>query len=223
MRLTADSIYYEKNGNHILSGAFLNTQEGEVLGILGRNGSGKSTLFNIIFGALKPNFGSIYIDGIKRRRGYDKRLVQFLPQSGFLPGHISINEVLKLFGQKWTKHDFLELGLNPPKKLKVNGLSTGQKKIFECALLMKTPSPFILLDEPFGGMAPISIEIMQQLIRKKAIEKSIIITDHKYSEILKVSDRLLIISSGQTKAIEKNKEALKLNGYLSDINFNPST
>ncbi len=217
MRLTADSIYYEKDGNHILSGVFLDTQEGEVLGILGRNGSGKSTLFKIIFGALAPTFGGIYIDGIRRRKGYHKRLVQFLPQSGFLPNHISVSQVLKLFDQKWAKHDFRAIGLKSLEQMKVQELSLGQKRIFECALLMNTPSPFILLDEPFGGLAPISIEIIQELIHKKANEKSILITDHKYSEILKASDRLLIISSGQTKKIEKSREALELSGYLSNI------
>lgn len=223
MSLIADSIYYEKDGHQILSGTFLKMQKGEVLGVLGRNGSGKSTLFKIIFGALKPSFGSISIDGVKRRRGYQDKLVQFLPQSGFLPSHLSITKTLKLFDQKWSKSDFLELGLDSSKLQKIIQLSFGQKKIFECALILNTPSPIILLDEPFAGVSPIQIEIIQALIQRKSPTKSILITDHKYKEILKVSDRLLMISSGQAKPIEMNKEALELNGYLSEIDFKLST
>ncbi|MFT6873883.1 MAG: ABC-type multidrug transport system ATPase subunit [Roseivirga sp.] len=223
MNLTIDSIYYEKDGHQILCGVFLKAHKGEVLGVLGRNGSGKSTLFQIIFGALKPSFGNIYIDGVKRKRGYQDKIIKFLPQAGFLPGHLSVAQTLNLFEQKWSKSDFLEIGLDLTEQLKIAQLSFGQKKIFECALILKSPSPIILLDEPFAGVGPLNIEFIQSLIQSKSSSKLILITDHKYREILKASDRLLMISSGQAKAIEMNKRALELNGYLSEIDFKLST
>lgn len=223
MRLTIDSIYYTKNGTSILSGVFLATRTGEVMGILGRNGSGKSTLFEIIFGAIKSTFGVIRIDGIRRTNGYHKGMIQLLPQSGFLHKQMSMNQALKIFKQEWSESDFIELGLNSLRGKKVNELSLGQKKIFECGLLMRTASQVVLLDEPFSGIGPIHIEMIKRLIRQNAPGKCILVTDHKYQDIMEISDQLAIISSGQTKIIEKSVESLKLNGYLNELSLKAST
>lgn len=218
MNLVVDSIYYERKGVPILSGTYLKVEKGEIIGILGRNGSGKSTLFKIIFGALKPNFGSIKINGIASKHGFKNQQVQLLPQEGFLPDYMSISYALKLFGQRISDLQDIEDYLDLSKELKVGQLSIGQKKILECALLLNTPSPFLLLDEPFDGIAPVNIEGMRQLIKNKSGNKGILVTDHKYEEIMKVSDKLLIIQSGQTRPVEKTSTGLHMAGYLSDFN-----
>lgn len=218
MKLEADSIYYQHGGQSILSGVYLSIEKGQTIGILGRNGSGKSTLFKIIFGALKPTYGSIKIDGLPTTAGFKKRLIQFLPQEGFLPDHLSLNYALKLFGQRSSDLKLIESYLGITDEVKVGQLSFGQKKIFECALLLNSPSPFVLLDEPFDGIAPVNVEGIRKLIREKSHHKGVLVTDHKYEEILKVSDQLLIIQSGQTRPIEKSSNALHMAGYLSDLN-----
>lgn len=217
MNLEIDSIYFEYKGTPILSGTYLKIVKGEIIGILGRNGSGKSTLFKIIFGALKPTFGNIKIDGLATKHGYKNQHVQLLPQEGFLPDYMSLSYAMKLFSQQVSDFSDIEDHLEIRGKLKVGHLSLGQRKIFECALLMNTPSPFLLLDEPFDGVAPIHIEGLTQLIKNKSVNKGILITDHKYEEVMEVSDRLLVIQSGQTRPIEKTPEALELAGYLGSL------
>lgn len=214
MNLEADSIYYNHKGISILSGTYLKVKRGQVIGLLGRNGSGKSTLFKIIFGALKPSFGGVRINGEAAKYGFKNQQVQFLPQEGFLPDYMSLSYALELFDQRLSDLEEIEDYLNIKEGLKVGHLSLGEKKMLECALLLNTPSPFLLLDEPFDGVAPINIESIQQLIKNRSSKKGILITDHRYEEIMKVSDRLLIIQSGQTRPVEKTPEALELAGYI---------
>ena len=219
MTLEADSIYFQIKGRSILTGAYFAIQKGETTGILGRNGSGKSTLFKIIFGALKPTFGSVRVNGVAIKQGFNRRLIQYLPQEGFLPGHLSLGHALKLFGQQASDLQHLTDYFGIREEVRVNQLSFGQKKMFECALLLNTPSPFLLLDEPFEGIAPVNIETIKALIRERSGSKGVIITDHKYEEVLEVSDQLFILHSGQLKSIEKDPEILHRVGYLSDTSL----
>ena len=83
--LEIDSVTLNFGNRSILSGCYLNSKSGEVVGLLGRNGSGKSSLLKIIFGSLKADFMHLRIDGKIISRGFTGKNIGYLPQQGFLP------------------------------------------------------------------------------------------------------------------------------------------
>jgi len=211
MKLEVDGVFLEIDGKTILSDVYLAVELGETVGILGRNGSGKSTLFDLIFSLRKANSFSLRIDGIPRKQVYKNQVVQYLPQGGFLPNHLTISATFKYMGMPYVKAEGL---FDCTPKMKVGHLSIGQKRILELHLLLNGPSQFVFLDEPFSGLSPLSIELIKAEIVSKKRTKGIVITDHLFGEILGVSDRLLLMESGALKPIAKSAEALEFAGYL---------
>jgi len=211
MKLEVDGVFLEIDGKTILSDVYLAVELGETVGILGRNGSGKSTLFDLIFSLRKANSFSLRIDGIPRKQVYKNQVVQYLPQGGFLPNHLTISATFKYMCMPYVQVEGL---LDCTPNLKVGHLSLGQKRILELHLLLNSPSQFVFLDEPFSGLSPLSIELIKAEIVSKKRTKGIVITDHLFREILDVSDRLLLMESGALKPIAKSAEALEFAGYL---------
>ncbi|MFY0593990.1 ATP-binding cassette domain-containing protein [Roseivirga sp.] len=212
MKLEVDGVFYEAGGKTILSDIYLNLPIGETVGILGRNGSGKSTLFELMFSARKTKNISLRIDGTKVKNLFNNRLVQYLPQYGYLPDTLTLSSAYKYMGLAYAPIEGL-FQSNP--KTKIGHLSFGQKRLVEIDLLLESASKFILLDEPFSGLSPLSIELLKTKIELKKAEKGMLITDHLYGDILSISDRLLIMESGALKPISKNADALEFAGYLN--------
>jgi len=100
-------------------------------------------------------------------------------------------------------------------KSKANQLSGGEKRLVEILLVLYSKASYLLLDEPFNGLSPIHKESIKNLIKSKANNKGIIVTDHDYRKVTEISDRIVLLHDGGTKNI-KDVEELEFWGYLPE-------
>lgn len=213
--LEIDSVSKTFGPNRILSDIYLKCETGEIIGLLGRNGTGKSTLLKILFGTQGAYSKFIRING----KVYDKPYrvateVAYLSQDSFLLGHLRIEDVIKCYLGKEKlplfRDDEVIAGVL---KHKVNTLSGGELRYLEIKLLLNRPVKFVLLDEPFNGIAPVVVEVLKAMIRDHAQDKGIILTDHDYQNVLDVATRYCLLHDGAIKSVE-NRDDLVRWGYL---------
>jgi len=213
--LHVDSIIKSYGNNQLLTDIFISCNPGEIVGLLGRNGSGKSTLLKIIFGSLNADtkfvkVGDKIINGVNDSRN----LINYLPQDGFLPNHIKIKTIINLFCDKYSGEIIAENPLiRPLVNKKCNKLSGGEKRLLEILLITYSKANYVLIDEPFNGIAPVYKDEIKRHIQEQSKFKGFIITDHDYRNILDVASRVLILHDGAIQEI-KNREELIYWGYL---------
>lgn len=214
-KLHIDSLTKSFNGNTILRDIYLACETGKIVGILGRNGSGKSTLLNIIFGTIKGDHQYIRVDDkVLQNQWGRKNKIAYLPQHFFLPKDIKIKNLIPIFCNKENSEKLTELDLIKPLLNETSrNLSGGEKKIIEALLIIFYASKFILLDEPFNGLSPKMTHEMQKLIKEQSKEKGIIISDHRYQEVLDISDEIYLLFDSHLKPIKDLKELQRYN-YL---------
>lgn len=215
--LHIDSVNKSYGGHMVLSDIYLSCKPGEIVGLLGRNGSGKSTLLKIIFGSVIAENRFIKIDAKQLTKPFNNfNKVRYLPQVSYLPKDISIERIIRLFGNTLDvikmRNDPLISGFlqKTPRQL-----SGGEKRIVEILLMVYSNTSYILLDEPFNGVAPKSIEDIKSRIREQSKTKGIILTDHDYRNIIDVSNRIILLYDGGTKEIS-NLDELKQWGYVPE-------
>ncbi len=200
------------NNRKVVDGVSLRINTEEIIGFLGRNGAGKTTTFQIIVGLIKPESGDIYLDEekITKKPSYlrAREGIVYLPQenSVFLKATVEENlrmiiELLPLSKRemkKRIKELMNELGIAHLANSKAYTLSGGEKRRLEiCRALILKPK-FLLLDEPFTGIDPITItEIQQLLLKLKSKKIGIIISDHNVRDTFKITDRAYIIHEGK--------------------------
>jgi lipopolysaccharide export system ATP-binding protein len=190
----------------------LEIHSGEVIGLLGRNGAGKTTTFQMIVGLIKPDKGEIYLDDsdISRESTHTraKAGITYLPQenSVFLKASVENNLRLVLELQSHTQEerekitrDLLEeLGLASMAKQSAHSLSGGERRKLEiCRSLILQPK-FLLLDEPFTGIDPLTIVDLQKImihLKNKGI--GIVLSDHNVRDTFAIVNRAFIIDDGQ--------------------------
>ncbi|MCL6519190.1 MAG: LPS export ABC transporter ATP-binding protein [Armatimonadetes bacterium] len=212
MEIITDNLVKTYRGRNVVNGVSLHIQQGEIVGLLGPNGAGKTTTFYMIVGLVKPTSGKVYLEGkditdlpmyMRARRG-----IGYLAQEPSVFRKLTVTEniqlVLEMHGiPKKTraariKELLSELKLEQVKDYKGYMLSGGERRRVEIARALAVSPKFLLLDEPFTGVDPISIGDIQDIIadlRKKDI--GIIITDHNVRETLAITDRAYIISDGK--------------------------
>jgi len=206
--LHVDSVIKSYGTKQVLTDIFLACEKGEIIGLLGKNGCGKSTLLKIIFGAISSErkfvkIGNKIISGL-----YDNRkLVNYLPQNNFLPNHLSIKKIIHTFCDKENAEKILS---NSHIKHLVNQkskeLSGGEKRLVEILLIIYSNAKFILIDEPFNGVAPVYREEIKDLIKEESKNKGFVITDHDYRNIVDLSTRIVLLHDGGTRMIKEIKE-----------------
>lgn len=213
--LEVDSVQKQYNGKIIISDVYLKCETNEVVGILGRNGSGKSTLLKIIFGIEAADFKFVRVDGIvKANTSALINQISYLPQDNFIPNSLSIKKAIALSIAKdkiahFCADDMIQSMLTK----KIKHLSGGELRYLEINLILYNDSKFVLLDEPYNGLSPIMIDKINNLIIEKASVKGIVITDHNYENVIKVSTKLALMKEGKMFHL-KNKEELVERGYL---------
>ena len=210
-----DSVNKSYRGQLVLSDIYLSCKPGEIVGLLGRNGSGKSTLMKIIFGSVIAENSYIKIDSKRVTKPFENfNKVRYLPQDSYLPKDVSIYKIIRLFGknldEKKMRNDPLNSGFL---QKTIRQLSGGEKRIVEILLMIYSKSPYILLDEPFNGVAPKNIKEIKSRIREQSKTKGIILTDHDYRNIVDVSTRILLLFDGGIKEMS-NIDELKHWGYV---------
>lgn len=213
--LYIDSVEHHFGGRKVLNGVYLRCETGEVLGLLGRNGSGKSTLLKIIFGALKPDYMHLKIDGLLCRKAYQTGKLAYLPQDYFIPGYLTVKTAINLFTHQYRNRllvvDIIRKNLHKP----LHHLSGGNQRLIEVLLLIYSDAPFVLLDEPFSQLAPLIADEVRVHIEKFKAEKGFIITDHYYRQIMAVANRVVLLHNGAAYPV-KEEDDLKLHGYLPE-------
>lgn len=217
--LYIDSINKSYRGQMVLSDIFLSCKPGEIIGLLGRNGSGKSTLLKIIFGSVKAENSFIKIDSKQVTKPFENfNKVKYLPQDSYLPKDVSMDRIIRLFGNNLDvikmRNDPLISGFLQKTARQLSG---GERRIVEILLMVYSDARYILLDEPFNGLAPKNIEEIKTRIRELSKNKGIILTDHDYRNIVDVSNRIIFLYDGGTKEIG-NIEELKQWGYIPEKN-----
>lgn len=213
--LEIDSVQKYFDQKLILSDVYLKCETRDIIGLLGRNGSGKSTLLKIIFGILEANNKFVRIDGNVKFKTSDLLTeISYLPQENFIPNSFSVKKVIQLSIEKQNTDDFYnDEMINSLKDKKIYHLSGGELRYLEIKLILSNPSKFVLLDEPYNGLSPIMIDKINQLIVQNSSKKGIIITDHNYENVIKVSDKLILMKDGKAFHLDDKKELIE-KGYL---------
>lgn len=197
--------------NHVT----LTVSRGEIVGLLGPNGAGKTTTFYLATGLEKPDLGKIWLDGqditqlpMHRRA---KLGISYLPQEPSIFRNLSVKENLLLAMEQtqvprylWSKRlNFLMKEFNLRKVSSTLGLavSGGERRRTELARALAAGAEgpqFLLLDEPFAGVDPISVSDIQETIsRLRDRNIGILITDHNVRETLAITDRAYIMREGR--------------------------
>ena len=212
-KLVVDSVVVRFGQKTVLSGGYITSQKGMVTGLLGRNGTGKSCMFRALMGGLKVEYVVVSIDGEPVDRKKIGLRIKYLPQDRMIPSGMTLKRAFKLYGV-----DFWEFVLRFPRYSRFCNtprweMSGGEARLAEVYLALMSDAEFCILDEPFSQISPNNIEVVQQMIREKSREKGIIVTDHNYEAISKVTDNLFVIADGYTFPVESRDDLVR-HGYL---------
>jgi len=188
-------------------------KQGEVVGLLGPNGAGKTTSFYMIVGFYTPNAGGIYLDDrcITGLPMYQRARIgiSYLPQEASVFRKLSVEQNIDAIletrkdlsrSARKAKLDSLleEFGITANRKQPAYTLSGGERRRTEIARALAIEPKFLLLDEPFAGIDPIAVHDIKLIIRLLARQNiGVLITDHNVRDTLEITDRSIIISSGQ--------------------------
>lgn len=203
-----------------LNGITLKVGSGELIALVGASGCGKTTLLKLLNGLEKPSEGEIRIDGrpqseykpiqLRRRMGY------VIQDTGLLP-HLTVLENIALLGRveghKRTRREIrvgellsiMQLDYETYAHRYPHELSGGQKQRVGVARALYLNPPFLLMDEPFGALDPVTRFAIQRsfLEIKAALQKTIILVTHDVREALALADRVAVMASGRLVQIDK--------------------
>ncbi|MDF1857621.1 MAG: ATP-binding cassette domain-containing protein [Candidatus Pelagibacter bacterium] len=210
----------------ILDNISFSINSGEILGMLGPNGVGKSTLFNLIIGLLKPDFGSIIVNGenvldypISERT--KKFKIGYVPQYGGYFHDLTLLDNLKAVSEvlidnkndRNTKIDYLisRFELDSVLNIQAKFLSGGQKKKLVIAMALMSDPKVLLLDECFAALDVMTIKMLQELIVSLQSEKNICICicDHQARDLLSCVDVAIVMSN--CKIVAKGTPSMLIN------------
>jgi ABC-type multidrug transport system ATPase subunit len=201
--LEADGIQLDFGLRRILSDVYLKCETGKITGLLGRNGQGKSCLMNIMLGTLNAGSNSVRFDGnVIHKAGKKPHLLLYLPQFNFIPKSFTLKTVLDDF--QLSLYDFIDRfpDFKDRQHEKVSHLSGGQWRTLEIYIIVKTPSLFAMLDEPFTHLNPIQIDNIKQFMLEEKANKGMLITDHMYNHLLEVSDNVYLLKDAKTHPVK---------------------
>jgi lipopolysaccharide export system ATP-binding protein len=209
--LEADELRKSYRGRTVVAGVTLRVEGGEVVGLLGPNGAGKTTTFSMVVGLVAPDGGRVRLDGddvtglpmfrrARRGMGYLPQEASVFRKLTALDNLLAILETLALTREQREEKAHLLLDrfkLSHLAHAVADTLSGGERRRLEIARALTLTPRFILLDEPFAGIDPITVVDLQQVIRDLAAGGiGVLITDHNVRDTLAITDRAYIISAG---------------------------
>lgn len=203
--LEVDSVIMRYGEHTVLSDVYLKCNVGDIIGIFGRNGSGKTTLFNIIYGTCTAENSFVRIDGEVISRGaFRGGLVGYLPQNDFFPAHLRIREVFSLLPQ-WRVDRKDEI-LGRVWETRAGELSGGELRYLEIMYLLWSGFKYLILDEPFSGLAPVMVEKLCSILKEHSKTAGIMIADHDYRSVAGLVNRHFMLDSGELREISSFDE-----------------
>lgn len=225
-KLRTAQLVKKYGGRTVVNNVSIEIEQGEIVGLLGPNGAGKTTTFNMIVGLVKPNSGSIHFDGTnisgfpmyRRARlgmGYLTQDVSVFRKLTVKQNILAILETLPIDKSERNKRLIWlleELGIDHLADNFAYTLSGGERRRVEIARALVPRPAFMLLDEPFSGVDPKSVEELQSVIYQlRDHGLGILITDHSVRETLQVTNRSYLIYEGK----------VELSGSASDLVNDP--
>jgi lipopolysaccharide export system ATP-binding protein len=234
-KLQAVELSKSYRGRKVVDNVDLEIAEGEVVGLLGPNGAGKTTTFYILVGLARPDSGRVLLDGeditdlpmyMRARNG-----ISYLPQEPSVFRQLSVEEnllavletvPLAAAQQRDRLEELLaQMGLETVRLNRAYTLSGGERRRLEIARSLVLDPTFILLDEPFSGIDPLTVVDIQKIISElSAGGIGVLVTDHNVRETLRVTDRAYIISTGRMfragSPAELSQDAEVRRVYLGD-------
>ncbi|TPG66732.1 ATP-binding cassette domain-containing protein [Hymenobacter nivis] len=215
--LEADGIRLAFGTRQVLADVYLRVQTGQIVGLLGRNGSGKSVLLQTVFGARATPDASVRVNGRRAVPAFAQPgLINYLPQVPLLPPGASLRQAARLLrvDAEQATAGFPELraqlGQGPGE------LSGGTVRLLEVLLLLHADTAFSLFDEPFSGIMPVHVEALALIMQQAKQRKGILITDHRYAEVLPLCDAVYLLHQGRLRQLGADPRAeLRDYGYLA--------
>ena len=195
-------------GRRVVNGVSFELQRGEIFGFLGPNGSGKTTTMRIALDLIRPDSGSVaLLGGMPTRRALKR--VGYLPEERGLFQRARVLDVLRYMGRlkglsASTAEDrasemMSRVGLAEHLGAKVQGLSRGMTQLVQFSGALLHHPDLIILDEPFGGLDPLNVVLIKEIIREEqARGASIIFSTHIMSDVEELCERVLLIDAGTT-------------------------
>lgn len=215
-QLTAHNLRKSYRGRAAVADVSLQVAPGEIVGLLGPNGAGKTTCFYMIVGLVAPDSGHVAIDGVDiTQAGMPQRArlgLGYLPQEASVFRKLSVQDNLRAILE--TRRDLdpdarrarLERLLNDLHIAHLRSspgaaLSGGERRRVEIARALVIEPRFMLLDEPFAGVDPITVIDIQRIVRDLAARGiGVLITDHNVRETLGICHRAYIVNEGEVMA-----------------------
>ncbi len=230
--LSAKNLAKSYKGRVVVRDVSLSIARGEVVGLLGPNGAGKTTCFYMIVGLVRADSGEVKLDDtdVTRQPIHERARhgLSYLPQDSSIfrtltveENILAILETRKDLGseEKRAKLETLlsEFNIAHIRANKGMSLSGGERRRTEIARTLATDPKFILLDEPFAGVDPISVSDIKQIIEQlRSRNIGVLLTDHNVRETLDICEKAYIVSEGQIIA-EGNAEAILGNEKVRQV------
>jgi lipopolysaccharide export system ATP-binding protein len=225
--LEVDGLVKSYGRRKVVDGVSFCVDFGEIVGLLGPNGAGKTTSFRMTCGMVEPDRGRVTLNGIDvtnwpmYRRAKEGGM-GYLAQEGSVFRKLTVEQnllgIMELLNvdhatrKERCEQSLEQFGITHIRKSRAGSLSGGERRRLEIARCLLSDPEIILLDEPFTGIDPVTIEDIQKIVRKlKARGISVLITDHQYRETLDIVDRAYIIAKG----------AVQCDGTPAEVLANP--
>lgn len=233
--LTVRNLTKSYAGKRALNGLSMNMQQGKIIGLLGPNGSGKTTLMKTIAGLLTPDRGEIeYLQEVKevkevkemkeikevkeikeiKRGPQSKVVIAFLPDRSTFPSWMRVSDAFGYFRVMYPDYDHVKAGemqgiLELSPKDRIKNLSKGMQERLALGLIFSRRAPIYLLDEPLGGIDPLSRQkVLQSIISAHTNETTIMLSTHLIKDVETVFDSVLFIKDGAI-VYEGESEAIR--------------
>ncbi|MCA8942107.1 MAG: LPS export ABC transporter ATP-binding protein [Planctomycetes bacterium] len=213
--LRTDGLTKSYKRRKVVDRVGISVQEGEIVGLLGPNGAGKTTSFRMVVGMVTPDSGTVTFRSTdvtrmpmyrraRRGIGYLSQEPSVFRRMTALDNVLAVLEARRLpKRERLDRAEMLldELNLGRLRDAYAETLSGGERRRLEIARSLATEPSLLLLDEPFAGVDPITVEEIQKILRQLADRGiSILITDHAVAETLRISDRAYILDQGKVIA-----------------------
>jgi lipopolysaccharide export system ATP-binding protein len=230
--LSATNLAKSYKGRDVVRDVSITIKQGEIVGLLGPNGAGKTTCFYMLVGLIRPDRGRVFLGqdeltrlSIHQRAGFG---LSYLPQDSSIFRTLSVEDNIMAIletrkdlnaAARRAKLDSLleEFNITHIRSNKGMSLSGGERRRTEIARTLATDPKFVLLDEPFAGVDPISVSDIKHIIehlRAKGI--GVLLTDHNVRETLDICEKAYIVSEGQIIA-EGNTETILANSKVREV------
>ncbi len=213
--ICTDKLAKEFGPRSVVAGVDLRFTAGEVVGLLGPNGAGKTTTFYMIVGLIPPTSGRVMLDGreITRLRMNQRARhgIGYLPQEASVFRKLTVEENILAIAEvvgvprreraERVRLHLDELHLLHVAKQKAFTLSGGERRRLEIARALVARPKFLLMDEPFAAIDPISVaEVQKIILQLKHRGIGVVVTDHNVRETLRIVDRAYLLHEGKVLA-----------------------